>query len=185
MPGRFINADVFARQISPYDPERVSYAAGKLALRELSLALQAKQDFVYETTLSSQQSIELIQRALDANYEVGLVFVALPDPDLNVARVAQRVAEGGHSIPEHIIRRRYERSMESPAEAIRLADTTAIFDNRKITGATLLVKISNDVVEVNNPDEAQPFHVRVASIIGEALEMSTDAVFRAAKPDAP
>lgn len=72
-PGRFINADVIARQISPVHPESVSLAAGKQVLRELRQVIKDQQDFVYETTLSSHQSIELIRQTLDADYEVGLV----------------------------------------------------------------------------------------------------------------
>ena len=60
-----------ARRLAPSNPERASFAAGKLVLRELAKAIQAEQDFVYETTLSSHQSIELIRRALGAGYEVG------------------------------------------------------------------------------------------------------------------
>jgi predicted ABC-type ATPase len=185
LPGRFINADIFARGLNPSNPERASFAAGKLVLRELRRVLQARQDFVYETTLSSHQSIELIRGALDAGYEVGLVFVVLRDPSLNVARVAQRVSEGGHGIPEHVIHRRYKTSMERLAAAIRLAHGTLIFDNSEITGPTLLIQVALDMIEVNNLDAVRPLHFRLASIVGEALEISTDAVFRAAKPDVP
>jgi len=184
-PGRFINADIVARRLDPSNPERVSFAAGKLVLRELAKAIQFQEDFVYETTLSSHQSIELIRRALDAGYEVGLVFVALRDADLNVARVAQRVSEGGHNIPEPIIRRRYDSSMTRLGDAIRLVHGTMIYDNSSISGPELLLQIANDIIEVNSLDEAKPLHVRIAAIVGEALDTSQDAVFRAAKPGAP
>jgi predicted ABC-type ATPase len=185
LPGRFINADIVARHLDPSNPERVSFAAGKVVLRELTKAIQAQQDFVYETTLSSHQSIELIRRAIDTGYEVGLVFVALRDVDLHIARVAQRVSEGGHDIPEPVIRRRYDISMQRLVDAIRLAHGTMVFDNSFISGPLLLLQISKDIIEVNNLDDVQQLHVRIAATVGEALEISPDAVFRAARPDVP
>ena len=153
-------------------------------LGELRTAILNREDFVYETTLSSHQSIELIRRARDAGYEVGLVFVALRDANLHVARVAQRVSEGGHNIAEPVIRRRYASSMSHLGDAIRLAHGTMIYDNSSIAGPELLLQIDEAAIAVNNLDEARPLHARVAAVVGEALNMSPDAIFRAAKLDA-
>ena len=169
-PGRFINADEIARRLDPSHPERVSFAAGKLLLGELAEAIQARRDFIYETTLSSHQSIGVIRRALDAGYEVGLVFVTLQDADLNVARVAQRVSDGGHDIPEAVIRRRYDSSMTRLVDAIRLAHGTMIYDNTSISGPKLLVQVASGTIEVDRVDRAKPLHVRIAAIVAEALD---------------
>jgi predicted ABC-type ATPase len=156
-----------------------------MVLRELAQAIRARQDFVYETTLSSHQSIELIRRARDAGYEVGLVFVALRDADLNVARVAQRVSEGGHDIPEPVIRRRYDISIRRLGDAIRLVHGVMIFDNSRISGPALLLQFSKDVIESNALDGAKPLHVLIATIVGEALGMRPDALLRASNPAVP
>lgn len=184
-PGRFINADIEARRLNPTNPEAASFAAGKVVLRELAIAIQARESFVYETTLSSHQSVELIRRALDAGYRVELVFVALHDADLNVSRVATRVVEGGHDIPEPVIRRRYETSMARLGTAIRLVHSTMIHDNSAVSGPGLLLHIADDTIEVNNLDEAKALHVRIAAIVGEALDISPEAVFCAARPAVP
>jgi predicted ABC-type ATPase len=176
-PGRFINADIVARQLDPSHPERVSFAAGRSVLRELARTIKARQDFVYETTLSSHQSIELIRHALlGAGYEVGLVFVALRDADLNVERVAQRVSEGGHDVPDLVVRRRYEPSMMRLGDALRLVHGTMVYDNSSSDGPELLLQIANDVIELNSLDAAKPMHLRIACIVGKALGMGMETV---------
>jgi predicted ABC-type ATPase len=179
-PGRFINADIVARRLDPSNPEGASFAAGKLVLHDLAKTIEAREDFVYETTLSSHQSIELIRRVRDAGYEVGLVFVALQDASLNVARVAQRVSEGGHDIPEAAVRRRYDSSMSRLVDAIRLVHGALIYDNSSIAGPELLLQIANNGVEVNRLDKAKPRHARLAAIVSEALDVSYETVLQAA-----
>jgi predicted ABC-type ATPase len=167
--------------INPGHPEAASISADRRTLEELARVLRARESFVFETTLSSHQSVELMRAAKDADYEVGLVFVALNSANLNVQRVADRVARGGHHIPEDIIRRRYEAALRRLPEAIRLADSSMLFDNSTSSGAQLLMQIQAASIEVNNLDEADIFHCRLAEAVSDALSISTDAVFRAAK----
>jgi predicted ABC-type ATPase len=182
LPGRFVNADLVARRINPIHPESVSIAAGRLVLRQLDELMVSGESFVYETTLSSHQSIDLMRRAREAGYEVNLAFVALRDADLHVERVAFRVAAGGHDIPQPSIRRRYETSLARLFDAIRLSDGTAIFDNSEVSGPFLLILMTAGVIETNNFDETRAFHSRIASRVGEALGMEVGSVFAAAKP---
>jgi predicted ABC-type ATPase len=182
LSGRFVNADLVARRINPIHPESVSIAAGRVVLRQLDELVVSRESFIYETTLSSHQSIDLMRRARDAGYEVNLAFIALRDADLHVERVAFRVAAGGHDIPEPSIRRRYETSLFRLVDAIRLSDGTAIFDNSEVTGPFLLIQITAGAIEINNLDETQPFHSRIASRVGEALGMEVGSVFATAKP---
>ncbi len=184
LPGRLLNADVVARSINPDRPDLASIAAGRHVLTELARAIGARETFVYETTLSSRQSIELMRAAKRADYEVGLVFVAVNSAELNVERVAERVARGGHDIPEAVIRRRYEAVFRRLPEAVRIADGSILFDNSTSSGPRLLMRIRAGVVEVNHLDQADAFHRRLATAIGEAIGMSTDAVpGAAAGPD--
>jgi predicted ABC-type ATPase len=121
-PGRFLNADVIARGINPGRPEAAFISAGRQTLAELARVIGARETFVYETTLSSRQSAKLMLAAKQAGYEVGLVFVILNSADLNVERVAERVARGGHDIPEDVIRRRYETAIRRLPQAIGSKD---------------------------------------------------------------
>ncbi len=123
-----------------------------------------------------------MRAAKRAGYEVGLAFVVLNSADLNVERVAERVARGGHDVAEEVIRRRYETSLRRLPEAVRIDDGSILFDNSTSSGPQRLVQIRVDTIEVNTLDEADAFHRRLENAVGEALTMSTDAVFGAARP---
>jgi predicted ABC-type ATPase len=180
LPGPFLNADVVARGIDPDNPEGASLAAGRVIVERLRAVIGARQDFTYETTLSSHQAISLMQRAKDAGYEVGLVFVALGSADMNVDRVANRVASGGHNIPEDVIRRRYDVSLARLADAIRVADATLVYDNTAATGPSLLIRINGRRIEINALSPTPKLHVRVAAAVAEALDMSASALLQRA-----
>ena len=155
--------------MNPDHPEAASLSAGRYILTELDRAIERRETFVYETTLSSNQSIELMRRAKQVGYEVGLVFVALDSADLNVKRVANRVARGGHDIPEDVIRRRYETALRRLPGAIRIADGSMIFDNSPSSGPLLLIQIRAGDVEVNNLDDTNAFHGRIGDAVVKAL----------------
>lgn len=127
--GEFVNADDIARTLNPHNPDGAAIEAGRIALDRLDELLRIRADFVYETTLSSHQSIKLLRMAKEAGYEVLLVFVALQSADLHVLRVRQRVSQGGHAIPEDAVRRRYEKTFDQLARAIPFCDAVEIFDN--------------------------------------------------------
>jgi len=70
--GEFVNADVVARAISPERPEVVSHLAGRRVVERLHRLVSERKDFVYETTLSSHQSVAIMSTARAAGYRVGL-----------------------------------------------------------------------------------------------------------------
>jgi len=104
----FVNADEIARGLSPFHPERVSLEAGRLMLERISSLMVRKATFALETTLSTRSYVSLIKKAHKAGYQVELIFFWLSSPEVAIERVAKRVAEGGHNIPEDVIRRRYD-----------------------------------------------------------------------------
>jgi predicted ABC-type ATPase len=180
--GELVNADIVAREIAPDNPTSVSFQAGKRALQRLSSLIALRKSFIYETTLASHQSLRLMETARDAGYGVGLVFVVLRHPDLNVRRVAERVKLGGHSIPEDVIRRRYEGAFANFPKAIRLADQVIVYDNSESTGIEKLIQIDESAIVSNTLDEANLLHCRIAESVGSALNIGIDIVFKAAKP---
>jgi predicted ABC-type ATPase len=179
--GEFVNADLVARSISPERPESVSGPAGRKVIRRLAELISGLQDFVLETTLSSNQSLNLMRTARDAGYHVGLVFVVLKNVGLNVHRVHERVSRGGHFIPDATIHRRYTRALGNLPEAIRLSHEAAVYDNSS-TFPVRLIELSGDNISYNGLDEVDATHCEVAGAVAEALGISTDAVFTAAKP---
>lgn len=179
-PGKFVNADNVARGLKPESPETVYLAAGRQVLMHLDHVIEARRDFVYETTLSSHQSVSLMARCRSVGYEVSLVFITLSSVDLNVRRVAERVAAGGHDIPENVVRRRYETAFSRLPSAIRLADRSLLFDNSAIEPAMLMSIEDRSVVE-NNLDDGNVLHIRFAEAVGMALQTSAALFLRAAR----
>lgn len=103
----FVNADEIAKGLSPFNPESVAIEAGRLMLLRIDELLKANVTFSIETTLSTKSYQKLVHRAQQQGYQVKLIFFWLDSPETAIRRVAQRVREGGHNIPQDIIVRRY------------------------------------------------------------------------------
>ena len=103
----FVNADEIARGLSPFNPESVAIEAGRLMLHRIEDLLAKDETFAIETTLATKSYINLVRRAQAKGYQVNVLFFWLRTPELALQRVAERVASGGHNIPEDIVRRRY------------------------------------------------------------------------------
>ncbi|ODT98466.1 MAG: hypothetical protein ABS79_05845 [Planctomycetes bacterium SCN 63-9] len=106
--GEFVNADVIARGLSAFEPERAAMAAGRIMLARLKELGDSGETFAFETTLASKSFVSRIAALQRSGYEFHLFFLWLPSADLSVSRVADRVRSGGHDVPEQTIRRRYE-----------------------------------------------------------------------------
>lgn len=124
----FVNADLIAAGLSPFQPEQVAFAAGRLMLGRIADLVSAGKSFALETTLSSCSYLRLIPRWQTAGYTVKLCFLKLPDVDFAIRRVAQRVIFGGHSIPVATIRRRFDRGHGNLRRHIGIVDEWAIYD---------------------------------------------------------
>ena len=103
----FVNADEIARGISPFNPEKVAIQAGRLMLKRINDLLNDEETFAIETTLSTKLFAEFINKAKTKGYEIILLFLRLNSVDLAIKRVRIRVNEGGHNIPNEVIKRRY------------------------------------------------------------------------------
>lgn len=104
---RFINADLIAAGLAPFAPETAALRAGRLMLEEIALSAERGENFAFETTLSGLSYLRHIAEWRAAGYRVTLFFLSLRDADAAVQRVASRVRQGGHDIPEAVIRRRF------------------------------------------------------------------------------
>ena len=104
----FLNADLIAAGLSPFAPETQNLRAGRLLLTRIKELTGAKQDFGFETTLSGRSYVRLLNEMKNDGYRILLFFLWLPSADLAVARVKNRVRQGGHNVPEPVIRRRFE-----------------------------------------------------------------------------
>ena len=134
----FVNADLIAAGLSPFRPGRAAVGAGRLVLRQIDAHARHGRSFAFETTLSGRGHASRIVRWREEGYRVKLFFLRLPTPEAAVARVAQRVSEGGHDMPEAVIRRRFHGGWRNFEGIYRgLVDTWALYDNSG--GAPILI----------------------------------------------
>lgn len=109
----FVNADLIAAGLSPYNPTAVAVSAGRLMLQRIRTLVAAKVDFGFETTLAGRRHLVLLEEFARRSYVVHVYFLWLPTRELAVNRVDMRVRAGGHSIPEETIRRRFGRGLRN------------------------------------------------------------------------
>lgn len=122
----FLNADMIAAGLSPFAPETQAVTAGRLFLKEIEARITAAEDFAFETTLAGRGYLRLVERLQADGWRVELHYLALPEVSLSKARVAERVAHGGHNIPEADIDRRFPRSLHNLLHSYRMAVDTCI-----------------------------------------------------------
>ncbi len=103
----FVNSDEFAKSLSPFDPAAASVTASRYMLMKINYLLDRRADFCVETTLATRSLMKIIEQAHALDYEVTALYFWLNSPELAIQRVHDRVAAGGHSIPDHVVRRRY------------------------------------------------------------------------------
>lgn len=126
----FINADLIAAGLNPLQPENEAMRAGRLMLQMLDERVKAGDSFAFETTLSGRGYARMIRTWQAQGYEVKLVFLSLPSAEVAISRVNRRVREGGHRVPDDVIRRRYEAGRQNFESFYRdLADDWALYDN--------------------------------------------------------
>lgn len=126
----FVNADEIAKGLSPFQPEKVSFEAGRIMLERINGLLETKENFAFETTLATKSYRSKIYLAKEKGYNVTLLFFWLQNVNLAIERVKTRVLEGGHTIETEVIVRRYRRGIQNLFEIyLPIADEVMIFDN--------------------------------------------------------
>ncbi len=127
---RFINADLIAAGLAPFNPESAAIKAGRLMLQEIDACVAAGSSFAFETTLSGLGYLRKIVIWQGLGYQVKLWFLSLPNDDVAVTRVALWVAQGGHNIPEAVIRRRFKAGLTNFHERYsQVVESWAFYDS--------------------------------------------------------
>ena len=121
--------DAVARNLDPEDPSAVAIAAGREVSKHVRDAIENRVTSAVETMLVGSRALRLAKTARDAGYRVDLRYVCVGSPKMNVARVAQRVTDGGHFVPDDDVARRNERSLANQPIAIALSNTATLHDN--------------------------------------------------------
>ena len=126
----FVNADLIAAGLSPFNPEAAAFRAGRLMLEEIAHHAAAGRSFAFETTLSGLTYARMIPRWRADNYTVDLTYLTLDSPEEAISRVAMRVQQGGHNVPSDVIRRRFSAGRRNFENIYRpLVDSWRLFDN--------------------------------------------------------
>lgn len=148
----FVNADYIARGLSGRNAEAVAMMAGRIMLTRLKELAAAKQDFAFESTLSSRSFAPFLRLLKGQGYQVAIYYFSLASASLAVRRVKLRVAMGGHDVLADVVRRRFDRSLNNFFSLYTpLADRWVVFDNSATGAAHLLATQEDDNLQIMEP----------------------------------
>lgn len=144
----FVNADEIAKGLSPFQPEKVAFESGRIMLNRIDELFSQNENFAFETTLATKTYKQKILKAKEQGYNTTLLFFWLKNPELAIERVKIRVKEGGHHIPEDVIRRIYYNGILNLFNIyLPIVNQTLIFDNSE--GKHILIAEKNSETEIN------------------------------------
>jgi predicted ABC-type ATPase len=147
----FINADEIARGLSPFQPEKVAIHAGRIMLQRIDELIKLKVDFAIETTLTTKSYANTIETAKQNGYDVTLLYFWLKDTELAIERVRTRVSEGGHNIPDEVIKRRYKKGLLNLSKIfIGISTYWAVIDNSDIRYTFVAEGNSNGKITIHD-----------------------------------
>ncbi|MFV8327820.1 zeta toxin family protein [Flavobacterium sp. ZS1P14] len=147
----FVNADEIAKGLSPFQPEKVSFEAGRIMLHRINELLANNENFAFETTLATKSDRSKVTLAQEKGYKVVLLFFWLQDVDLAIERVKTRVREGGHNIETDVIKRRYKNGIKNLFDIyLPIVDEALIFDNTAVKAELVAQKILGYDIEIKN-----------------------------------
>ena len=137
----FVNADEIAKTLAETVTDSVNVQAGRLMLQRLDELEAHRANFAIETTLASRSLAPAHTATAAQGYVFSLLYVWVPDADLSVQRVAERVRRGGHYIPEDVIRRRYKAGLENFFTIYQpIADRWRMYDNSEFGKPTVIAR---------------------------------------------
>lgn len=126
----FVNADLIAHGLSPFAPERAAIRAGRIVLEQIHSLGRNQRDFGFESTLAGKTQIRMLRDLKKNGYKIHIFYLWISSVELAMERIADRVREGGHFVPEETVRRRFGKSLFNFIHFYRpLADTWHLFDN--------------------------------------------------------
>lgn len=148
----FINADEIAKGLAPLHPESVNLTASKLMVTRLRDLLRANNSFAFETTGAGKNFIKYLEQAKSTGYTVNLIYLWLFEENLAVKRVAQRVAQGGHHVPENVIRKRYQQGLKYVMNYyLPCVDNALILDNSDVSSQKIIArKDTNEELKIED-----------------------------------
>ena len=157
----FVNADLIAKGLSPFDPDSVSIEAGKIALKRIRELIAQRTGFTWETTMSGRTAVGWLREARESGYSLKAYFLWVRHPETTINRIRQRVTEGGHNIAEEVSRRRFFKTIQNFFSIYRpLMHSWKLFQN-ELSGPRLIAVEKQSRLIVRDPK-------RIAEIQQEA-----------------
>ena len=148
----FVNADLIAKGLSPFSPQSVAIKAGKLVLNQINEFVKRNIDFAFESTLAGRTYVNLFRRLKAKGYRLHVFFLWIPDAELAISRIRDRVAEGGHHVPTKDVRRRFKRSIFNFFKIYQpLLDSWILFNNSGYT-PTVIAKTKNGQILISDKE---------------------------------
>lgn len=148
---QFINSDEFAKSLSPFDPAAASVTASRYLVMKFKYLVNRKTDFGVETTLATRTLLNMIKEAQADGYKITIMYLWLNDVEIAINRVKHRVDNGGHDIPQEVIRRRFTRGLEYFfKDYIPICDRWLLVDNSQ-TPFTLIAEGSRNDIRIVVP----------------------------------
>lgn len=136
----FVNADVIAKGLSGFDPERAAFAAGRIMIARMRDLANARESFAFESTRASRSFCPWLADRVAEGYCIHLFYSWVQSPAISIRRVANRVREGGHHVPSNVVRRRYFRSVDNLFKLylplFERGGTWRVYDNSRAAPAT-------------------------------------------------
>ena len=143
---------MIAAGLSPFAPQREALAASQIFLERLNKLEQGERSFALDTTLAARSYKDRIRNWKSLGFTVNVMFLCLPSPEFAIQRVAERVIQGGHNIPEPDIRRRYDRGLKNLFNVyLPIVDDVWIM-NASVISPDLVLERLNGKVNILIPD---------------------------------
>jgi predicted ABC-type ATPase len=162
----FVNADLIAQGLSPFEPQAAAIKAGKLVLQQIHEYAERGVDFAFETTLSGKTHAGLLSKLKIKGYTIHLFFLWIPSPELAIARIKDRVTEGGHPVPAEDVRRRFVRGLHNFFKLYEsMLNSWMLFDNSKAK-PVLIAKKRNGHRGI--------FDKELFAMVGESYEVNNE-----------
>ena len=150
---QFVNSDEFAKSLSPFDPAAASVTASRYMVVKINYLLERLEDFAIETTLATRSLLRIVQQAQSLGYEVTVLYFWLATPEMAIQRVHERVAAGGHNIPDAVIRRRYVMGLQYFFDTyVPVTDRWILADNSR-SPFTVVAEGSREVMYIKDNEK--------------------------------
>ena len=149
----FVNADEIARGLSPFNAEGVAVAAGRLMIDRMRMLVREGQSFAFETTCSGRAHAGWLRACKADGWRITLVYLWLRSPQMALDRVARRVRQGGHHIPDDVVVRRYHLGLVNMRRLyFPLADVAGIYDNSDYLRTLIVQRSPKDGLFVHDAE---------------------------------